>query len=78
MLMDGDDLRGAKIRPWYEREWETSEDRTCTARSILLLLRRSTIIESCRCRGMDPYAYLCDVFTTLPPMTNWQVKHLTP
>jgi IS66 C-terminal element len=42
------------------------------------LEKKHTIIESCRCRGMDPYAYLCDVFTTLPPMTNFQVKHVTP
>jgi hypothetical protein len=37
-----------------------------------------TIIESCRCRGIDPYAYLRDVLTRLPSMTNWQVKHVTP
>ena len=29
-----------------------------------------TIIESCRCRRIDPYAYLCDVLTRLPSMTN--------
>jgi transposase len=37
-----------------------------------------TIIESCRRRGIDPYAYLKDVFTRLPSMTNWQVKEITP
>ena len=37
-----------------------------------------TIIESCRCRGIDPYAYLRDVLTRLPSMTNWQIKHVTP
>ncbi|HEX9596436.1 MAG TPA: IS66 family transposase [Anaerolineales bacterium] len=37
-----------------------------------------TIIESCRRRGLDPYAYLRDVLTRLPAMTNWQVKHVTP
>lgn len=37
-----------------------------------------TIIESCRRRGIDPFAYLRDVFTRLPSMTNWQVKELTP
>ena len=37
-----------------------------------------TIIESCRCRGIDPYAYLRDVLTRLPTMTNWQIKHVTP
>ena len=37
-----------------------------------------TVIESCRCRGIDPHAYLRDVLTRLPSMTNWQVKSVTP
>jgi hypothetical protein len=37
-----------------------------------------TIIESCRRRGLDPLAYLREVFTRLPAMTNWQVKDITP
>ena len=37
-----------------------------------------TIIESCRRRGIDPFAYLREVFTRLPSMTNWQVKDITP
>ena len=37
-----------------------------------------TIIESCRRRGLDPFAYLRDVFTRLPSMTNWRVKDITP
>lgn len=37
-----------------------------------------SIIESCRRRGIDPYAYLCDVFTRLPDTTNQQIKDLTP
>jgi transposase len=37
-----------------------------------------TVIESCRRRGLDPFAYLRDVFTRLPSMTNWQVKDITP
>ncbi len=37
-----------------------------------------TIIESCRRRGIDPHAYLRDVLTRLPTMTNWQVKDVTP
>ena len=37
-----------------------------------------TVIESCRRRGIDPFAYLREVFTRLPSMTNWQVKELTP
>jgi hypothetical protein len=37
-----------------------------------------TIIESCRRRGIDPYAYLRDVLTRIPAMTNWQVRTITP
>ena len=37
-----------------------------------------TIIESCRCRRIDPHAYLREVLTRLPSMTNWQVKDITP
>jgi hypothetical protein len=37
-----------------------------------------TVIESCRRRGIDPYAYLCDVLARLPTLTNWQVKDVTP
>ena len=37
-----------------------------------------TVIESCRRRGIDPYAYLKDVLTRLPRMTNWQVPEITP
>lgn len=37
-----------------------------------------TVIESCRRRGLDPFAYLRDVLTRLPSSTNWQIKDLTP
>jgi transposase len=37
-----------------------------------------TIVESCRRRGIDPYAYLRDILTRLPSATNWQIKDLTP
>jgi transposase len=37
-----------------------------------------TIIESCRRRGIDPYAYLRDVLTRLPRMTNHQIPEITP
>jgi hypothetical protein len=37
-----------------------------------------TIIESCRRRGLDPYAYLREVLTRLPHMTNRQVPEVTP
>lgn len=37
-----------------------------------------TIIESCRRRGIDPYAYLRDIFTRLPSATTSQIQDLTP
>ena len=37
-----------------------------------------TVIESCRRRGIDPYAYLKDVLTRLPNMTNRQIPEVTP
>jgi hypothetical protein len=37
-----------------------------------------TIVECCRRRGIDPYAYLKDVLTRLPHATNWQIVSLTP
>ncbi len=37
-----------------------------------------TLIESCRRRGIDPYAYLKDVLTRLPNMTNHQIHEVTP
>ena len=37
-----------------------------------------TVIESCRRRGLDPYAYLKDVLSRLPQMTNRQIPEVTP
>ena len=37
-----------------------------------------TIVECCRRRGIDPFAYLRDILTRLPTATNWQIKDLTP
>jgi transposase len=37
-----------------------------------------TIVECCRRRGLDPYAYLRNVLTRLPSSTNWQIADLTP
>ncbi len=37
-----------------------------------------TVIESYRRRGIDPYAYLKDVLTRLPSMTNRQTVGLLP
>jgi transposase len=38
----------------------------------------STIVECCRRRGLDPFAYLRDTLTRLPKATNWQIESLTP
>lgn len=38
----------------------------------------STIIESCKRRWIEPYAYLMDVLTRLPHLINHQVKDITP
>lgn len=37
-----------------------------------------TLIESCRRRSIDPYAYFKDVLTRLPKMTNHQIPEITP
>ena len=37
-----------------------------------------SIIESCRSRGINPHAYLKDVLTRLPTMTNWEISGITP
>jgi transposase len=37
-----------------------------------------TIIESCKRRGLEPYAYLREVLTRLPHLTNHQIKNITP
>ncbi len=64
------------IRPTAlgKKNWLFLGDADAGQRSAILY----TIIESCRCRGIDPYAYLRDVLTRLPSMTNWQIKHITP
>jgi transposase len=37
-----------------------------------------TVVESCRRRGLDPLAYLRDVLTRLPRMTNHQIPDVLP
>ena len=37
-----------------------------------------TIVECCRRRGLDPFAYVRDTLTRLPSATNWQIDELTP
>jgi hypothetical protein len=57
-----------------KKNWLFFGDAQAGHRSAILY----TIIESCRCRSIDPSAYLRDVLTRLPSMTNWQLKHVTP
>jgi len=37
-----------------------------------------TLVENCRRRGLDPFAYLREVLTRLPNMTNRQIPEVTP
>lgn len=37
-----------------------------------------TVMENCRRRSLDPFAYLREIFTRLPHMTNWQIPQTTP
>jgi len=64
------------IRPTAvgKKNWLFIGEAAAGERSAILY----TIIENCRRRGIDPHAYLKDVFTRLPSMTNWQVKDVTP
>ncbi len=64
------------IRPTAigEKNWLFTGEAQAGHRSAIIY----TVIECSRRRGLDPFAYLRDVFTRLPSMTNWQVKDLTP
>jgi len=64
------------IRPTAigKKNWLFFGDAHAGERSAILY----TLIASCQRRGIDPYAYLRDVLTRLPSMTNWQVKDVTP
>ena len=37
-----------------------------------------SIVQSCKAHQVEPYAYLKDVLTRLPSMTNHQIPHITP
>jgi len=64
------------IRPTAlgKKNWLFMGDADAGERGAILY----TVIESCRRRGIDPYAYLKDVLTRLPNMTNHQVPEVTP
>jgi hypothetical protein len=64
------------IRPTAvgKKNWLFIGDREAGWRSAVIYL----IITNCRNRGIDPYAYLRDVLTRLPLMTNRQISGITP
>jgi transposase len=64
------------IRPTAigKKNWLFVGDARAGERSAIIC----TVIESCRRRGLDPYAYLREVLTRLPHMTNRQIPEVTP
>jgi transposase len=64
------------IRPTAlgKKNWLFMGDADAGERGAILY----TLIESCRRRGIDPYAYLKDVLARLPRMTNHQIPEVTP
>jgi hypothetical protein len=64
------------IRPTAigKKNWLFVGDADAGERSAIIY----TIIESCRRRNLDPYAYLKDVLTRLPHMTNRQIPEVIP
>jgi IS66 C-terminal element len=57
-----------------ENNWLVIDGAEAGERSAILY----TVIESCRRRGIDPFAYLRDILTRLPTMTNRQIPEVTP
>jgi transposase len=64
------------IRPTAlgKKNWLFFGDADAGERSAIIY----SIIESCRCHRVEPYAYLHDVLTRLPSMTNRQIKDIVP
>lgn len=64
------------IRPTAigKKNWLFIGDAEAGQRSAIIY----TVIESCRRRGLDPYAYLRDLLTRLPQMTNRQIPEVLP
>ncbi len=64
------------IRPTAvgKKNWLFIGDATAGERSAIIY----TVVENCRRRGLDPFAYLRDVLTRLPNMTNRQIPEVTP
>jgi hypothetical protein len=57
-----------------KKNWLFIGDADAGQRSAIIY----TVIENCRRRGLDPFAYLREVLTRLPTMTNWQIPEITP
>jgi transposase len=64
------------IRPTAlgKKNWLFIGDADAGQRSAIIY----TVIENCRRRGLDPYAYLREVLMRLPNMTNRQIPEVTP
>jgi transposase len=64
------------IRPTAigKKNWLFIGDADAGQRSAIIY----TVIENCRRRGLDPFAYLREALTRLPNMTNWQIPEVTP
>ncbi len=64
------------IRPTAigKKNWLFIGDAGAGQRSAIIY----TVIESCRRRGLDPYAYLREILTRLPNMTNRQIPDVVP
>jgi transposase len=64
------------IRPTAigKKNWLFIGEAEAGQRSAILF----TIIEACRCRGIDPQSYLREVLTRLPTLTTSQIKDITP
>ena len=64
------------IRPTAlgKKNWLFIGDADAGQRSAIIY----TVIESCRRRGLDPYAYLRDLLTRLPNLTNRQIPEVVP
>lgn len=64
------------IRPTAigKKNWLFIGDAEAGERSAVIY----TVIESCRRRGIDPYAYLRDVLTRLAKMSNLQIPEVIP
>ena len=64
------------IRPTAigKKNWLFIGDADAGQRSAIIY----TLVENCRRRGHDPFAYLRDVLSRLPNMTNRQIPEATP